>query len=42
MLSNFELSVRFFLQLAFILGMCRLCGWLTMLGTPVSVILATR
>jgi Kef-type K+ transport system membrane component KefB len=31
MLSNFELSVRFFLQLAFILGMCRLCGWLARL-----------
>jgi len=28
MLSNFELSVRFFLQLAFILGACRLVGWL--------------
>lgn len=31
MLSNFELSVRFFLQLAFILGMCRLVGWLARL-----------
>lgn len=31
MLSTFELSVRFFLQLAFILGMCRLCGWLARL-----------
>lgn len=31
MLSNFDLSLRFFLQLAFILGMCRLCGWLARL-----------
>jgi Kef-type K+ transport system membrane component KefB len=31
MLSNFDLSVLFFLQLAFILGMCRLCGWLARL-----------
>ena len=28
MLTNFELSVHFFLQLAFILGVCRLVGWL--------------
>lgn len=31
MLTNFDLSLRFFLQLAFILGMCRLCGWLARL-----------
>lgn len=31
MLSNFELSVRFFLQVAVILGACRLCGWLARL-----------
>lgn len=31
MLTTFELSVRFFLQLAFILGVCRLCGWLARL-----------
>jgi Kef-type K+ transport system membrane component KefB len=31
MLSNFELSVRFFLQLAFILVVCRLVGWLARL-----------
>ncbi len=28
MLNNFELSLRFFLQLAFILGACRGVGWL--------------
>jgi Kef-type K+ transport system membrane component KefB len=27
MMSNFQLSVLFFLQLAFILGVCRLAGW---------------
>ena len=31
MLSNFQLSVLFFLQLAFILGVCRLVGWLARL-----------
>jgi Kef-type K+ transport system membrane component KefB len=31
MLSDFDLSVRLFLQLAFILGMCRLVGWLARL-----------
>jgi Kef-type K+ transport system membrane component KefB len=31
MLTTFELSVRFFLQLAFILAMCRACGWLARL-----------
>jgi Kef-type K+ transport system membrane component KefB len=28
MLNEFELSLRFFLQLAFILGVCRVVGWL--------------
>lgn len=29
MLNNFDLSLRFFLQLAFILGVCRGVGWLS-------------
>jgi len=31
MLSDFDLSVRLFLQLGFILGLCRLVGWLARL-----------
>ena len=35
MLTNFELSLRFFLQLAFILGVCRGVGWLARrMGQP--------
>jgi Kef-type K+ transport system membrane component KefB len=35
MLTNFDVSLRFFLQLAFILGVCRAVGWLARrLGQP--------
>jgi Kef-type K+ transport system membrane component KefB len=35
MLTNFDLSLRFFLQLAFILGVCRAVGWLARkIGQP--------
>jgi Kef-type K+ transport system membrane component KefB len=34
-MTPFDLSVRFFLQIAFILGVCRLVGWLgTKIGQP--------